>query len=108
MAVKIRKIRGKYCLVIHDHGKRKKRVIGTDRKVAEEVKRKVGAKLALGELGILETEQQQKVPTFVAYAETWIRDYAWIECKRISLRLLPNRHLLTNRPVFVCCISGCI
>ena len=47
MGVKIRKLRGKWYLVIDYRGKRKTRVIGTDRKIAEEVRRQVEAKLAL-------------------------------------------------------------
>jgi hypothetical protein len=53
MGVKIRKLRGKWYLVIDYRGKRKTRVIGTDRKIAEEVRRQVEAKLALGDMGIL-------------------------------------------------------
>jgi len=53
MGVKIRKLRGKWYLVIDYRGKRKTRVIGSDRKIAEEVRRQVEAKLALGNIGIL-------------------------------------------------------
>ena len=84
MGVKIRKLRGKWYLVIDYHGKRKTRVIGTDRKIAEEVRRKVEAKLALGDYGILENQEQ--VPTFSAYAERWLKSYAEVECKGSTLR----------------------
>ena len=81
MAVKIRELRGKLYLVIDYRGKRKTRVIGTDRKTAEEVRRQVEAKLVLGDLGLLNNEDQ-KLPTFGVYADKWIKNYANIECKR--------------------------
>jgi integrase len=84
MGVKIRKLRGKWYLVIDYHGKRKTRVIGTDRRVAEEVRRQVEAKLTLGDYGILENQEQ--IPTFGAYAERWLRTYVEVERKRSTLR----------------------
>src|SRR5271157_5362348 len=84
MGVKIRKLRGKWYLVIDHRGKRKTRVIGTDRKIAEEVRRQVEAKLALGDYGILGNQEQ--VPTFGAYAERWLRGYVEVERKGSTLR----------------------
>src|SRR5271167_4827030 len=81
MGVKIRKLRGKWYLVIDCRGKRKTRVIGTDRKIAEQVRRQVEAKLALGDVGILIAEEKL-LPTFGAYADTWMRDYVRVECKK--------------------------
>jgi integrase len=80
MGVKIRKLRGKWYLVIDYRGKRKTRVIGTDRKIAEEVRRQVEAKLALGDIGIFGSDQRL-IPTFGAYADEWLKDYARLECK---------------------------
>ncbi len=80
MGVKIRKLRGKWYLVVDYRGKRKTRVIGKDRKIAEEVRRQVEAKLALGDTGIFGSEQRS-MPTFGAYADEWLRDYARLECK---------------------------
>jgi len=85
MGVKIRKIRGKYYLVIDYRGKRKTRVIGTDRKIAEEVRRQVEAKLALGDTGILDGNTAQ-VPTFADYAKSWLESYADVECKHSTYR----------------------
>ena len=79
MGVKIRKLRGKWYLVIDHRGKRKTRAIGTDRKIAEEVRRQVEAKLALGDAGIL--SDRRLMPTFGAYADEWLKDYARLECK---------------------------
>ncbi len=80
MGVKVRKLRGKWYLVIDYRGKRKTRVIGTDRKIAEEVRRQVEARLALGDSGIFGSDQRA-MPTFEAYADEWLRDYARLECK---------------------------
>jgi integrase len=85
MGVKVRKLRGKWYLVIDYRGKRKTRVIGTDRKIAEQVRRQVEAKLALGDVGILE-QDKANVPTFATYAERWLESYAVVECKRSSVR----------------------
>jgi integrase len=85
MGVKIRKLRGKWYLVIDYRGKRKTRVVGADRKIAEEVRRQVEAKLALGDFGVLRDNQEQ-VPTFSAYAERWLKSYAEVECKGSTLR----------------------
>jgi integrase len=79
MGVKIRKLRGKWYLVIDYRGKRKTRVIGSDRKIAEEVRRQVEAKLALG-IWIFDSGRPA-TPTFGAYADEWLKDYARLECK---------------------------
>jgi integrase len=84
MGVKTRKLRGKWYLVIDYRGKRKTRVIGTDRKIAEEARRQVEAKLALGAYGILGNQEQ--VPTFGVYAERWLRGYVEVERKGSTLR----------------------
>jgi hypothetical protein len=80
MGAKIRKLRGKLYLVIDHHGKRKTRMVGTDRKIAEEVRRQVEAELVLGDFGMLGSEQRP-MPTFGEYADEWLRDYARLECK---------------------------
>ena len=81
MGVKIRKLRGKWYLVIDYRGKRKTRVIGTDRKIAEEVRRQVEAKLALADYGILLDNQEKALPTFGEYTERWMKEYAEVENK---------------------------
>jgi integrase len=80
MGVKIRKLRGKWYLVIDYRGKRKTRMIGTDRKLAEQARRQVEAKLALGDLGTLEDPEQRL--TFGDYEEKWERQYVHVRCKR--------------------------
>src|SRR5690349_16866017 len=81
MAVKIRKLRGKFYLVIDHCGKRKTRVIGTDRKIAEEVRRHVEGQLALGDFGVFGSKEPA-TPKFGAYAEEWLQGYARLECKK--------------------------
>ena len=81
MGVRIRKQKGKWYLFVDLHGKRKAKCIGSSRKVAEEVKRQLEARLALGEVGIFDSDQR-RMPTFDAYADQWLKDYARVECKK--------------------------
>ncbi len=81
MGVKIRKLRGKWYLVIDYRGKRKTRVIGTDHKIAEQVRRQVEAKLALGDVGILLDNQEPASSTFGEYTGRWMEEYAQVENK---------------------------
>lgn len=80
MGVKLKKHKGKWYLFIDYDGKRKAKCLGTDRKLAESIKRQVEAKLVLGGLGISGTEEE-KLPTFGVYADSWMKDYARVECK---------------------------
>ena len=50
MGVRLKKVHGAWYLYVNHQGKRKCKKIGTDRKIAEEVRRKVEAKFALGDL----------------------------------------------------------
>ena len=80
MGVKLKKYKGKWYLFIDYDGKRKAKCLGTDRKLAESIKRQVEAKLVLGGLGVFGTEEE-KLPTFGVYADSWMKDYARVECK---------------------------
>ena len=80
MGVKLKKYKGKWYLFIDHDGKRKAKCLGTDRKLAESIKRQVEAKLVLGGLGVFGTEEK-KLPTFGVYADSWMKDYARVECK---------------------------
>src|ERR1700687_6100399 len=80
MGVKLKRYKGKWYLFIDYDGKRKAKCLGTDRKLAESIKRQVEAKLALGDLGVFGTEEQKR-PTFGAYADIWMKDYARVEFK---------------------------
>ena len=75
-----RKIRGKWYLVIDYRNRRKTKVIGADRKLAEQVRRAVEAKLSLGDMGIF--AEDDKSQSFDTYADAWMKDYARVECKK--------------------------
>jgi len=79
MSVKIRKRGGKWYVFVNYHGRRKAKCVGS-REAAEQVRRLLEAKLALGDLSILGPEEN-KMPTFDEYAGQWMRDYARVECK---------------------------
>lgn len=80
MGVALRKYKGKWYLFINHLGKRKAKCVGTDRKVAEEIKRKAESRLAMGDLGI--TDSSSRIPNFAEFSERWMRDYAQVECKK--------------------------
>jgi len=69
MSVKIRKKGGKWYVFVHYQGRRKAKGVGT-RAAAEEVKRTLEARLALGDLGFLQ-HRDSEVPTFADYSERW-------------------------------------
>jgi hypothetical protein len=81
MGVTIKKIGGKWYSYVNHKGRRKCKCIGFDKRAADEVRRLVEAKLALGELAILSNDPA-KHPLFNEYADSWLRDYARIECKK--------------------------
>jgi integrase len=79
MGVKVRKRGVKWHVVVDYHGRRKSKCVGS-REAAEQVRRQVEAKLALGDLSILNATNDKK-PSFATYADTWLKNYAQIECK---------------------------
>jgi integrase len=79
MGVKVRKKGAKWYVLVDYHGRRKSKCIGS-REAAEQVRRQVEAKLALGDLSVLDTGDDKK-PNFNTYADGWLKDYARIECK---------------------------
>jgi integrase len=80
MGVNIRKRGGKWYVFVNYHGRRKAKCVGSSRLVAEQVKRQLEAKLALGDLGFLGQDEKQ-VPLFKDYAENWLSSYADLQCK---------------------------
>lgn len=48
--------------------------------MAEKVRRELEARLALGDLGVF-SDGGRQAPTFDAYADHWLKDYARMECK---------------------------
>jgi integrase len=79
MGVKIHKRSGKWYVFVNYHGRRKAKCVGTSRELAEQVRRQLEAKLALGDLALF--DRDEKAPTFGSYADKWLKDYARIECK---------------------------
>jgi integrase len=79
MGVKVRKKGAKWCVLVDYHGRRKSKCVGS-REAAEQVRRQVEAKLALGDLSVLNNADNAK-PNFNTYADGWLKDYARIECK---------------------------
>jgi integrase len=80
MGVKIRKRGGKWYVFVDYQGRRKAKCIGSNRATAEQVKRAIEAKLALGDFEVFGNDEA-KAPTFATYADQGMRDYARVECK---------------------------
>ena len=80
MGVKIKKRGSKWYVFVNYHGRRKAKCVGASRQIAEQVKRQLEAKLALGDLGFLGQDEKQ-VPVFRDYAKYWLSSYADLECK---------------------------
>jgi integrase len=95
MGVKVRKRRGgKWYIVVDYKGRRKTKCIGTSRAVAEEIRRKVEAQLALGDCGVFADKDDSE--TFDAYSERWFREYAALNLKESSVA---NQQAYFNRYV---------
>jgi integrase len=82
MGVKLRQRRNKWYIVIDYKGRRKSKCIGVSKAVAEDVRRKVEAKLALGDLGVFADESEPI--TFGSYADKWLNEYASLHLKESS------------------------
>jgi integrase len=84
MGVKVReKVKGssEWWIFINHHGKRMAKKIGS-KKVAQEAAKAIEAKLALGDLGILDDD---KVPLLKEYASVWITVTVPATCKASTL-----------------------
>src|SRR5438093_3855221 len=98
MGVKVRQKGGKWYVFINHQGRRKAKCVGDSKRAAEEVKRKLEAKLTLGDVGLLDTAPP--AITFGDYAEQWLGHYVTVACKPSSgriLRSIVHNHL---RPAF--------
>ena len=82
MGVKIRKRGGKWYVFVNYHGRRKAKCVGASRELAEQVRRQLEAKLALGDLGFL---SEEPVLTLRQYSETWLKQYAELELKQSTV-----------------------
>jgi integrase len=81
MGVKLKKIRGKWYLVINYKGRRKTKAISHNKAVAIEVRRKVEAALALGDLGVFGDDKKAS-PTVTEYSERWLEKFVQVRRKR--------------------------
>ncbi len=100
MAVKVRKRRDKWWVYIDHNNKRKAKCIGPSKRAADQVAEKIRAKLALGEMGILDTEKEAPSITFAEYHRHWFQQYV-VTTKKIRTQeqyeMIGRLHLL---PVF--------
>jgi integrase len=97
MGVKVREkppASGIWWIFIDHQNRRKAKKIGKDRKLAEQVAKKVEARLTLGDMGLLEDEEEKDVPTFKSYADTWIDVTVPATCKPSTAK--DYRHFLNN------------
>jgi integrase len=83
MGVKIRKRDGKWYVFVNYHGRRKAKCIGTSRELAEQVRRQLEAKLALGDLGFL---REAEDITFGKYTDRWLIQHAELHCKPSTIK----------------------
>jgi integrase len=93
MGVKVRQKDGKWYVFINHKGKRKAKCIGASKRAAEEVKRKLEAKLTLGDMGWL--DQPHRVVTFADYTQHWLDTYVSVACKSSSQRAV--RSIVENQ-----------
>lgn len=94
MGVKMRQKDGKWYVFINHKGRRKAKCVGDSKRAAEEVKRKLEAKLTLGEVVL---QDDKPAPTFRQYAEEWLGTHARLNCKPATHRRYESS--LTNHLV---------
>lgn len=79
MAVKVREKSlgsGVWWVFINHHGQRKSKRIGPDKALADEVAKKIEARLVLGDMNIMTPETEKPhVQTFEEYATVWLESY---------------------------------
>jgi len=79
MGVKVRERpsgSGIYWVFIDHQGKRKGKKIGKNKALANEIAKKIEARLVLGDFKLQEVEDDStKLPTFEEYANCWLEDY---------------------------------
>jgi integrase len=95
MGVKVREKDGKWYVFINYKGRRKAKCVGDSKRAAEEVKRKLEAKLTLGDIGVL--EDTPPAITFADYSQHWLEHYVAVACKPSSRRIylgIVRNHLL--------------
>ena len=76
MGVKVRerpKGSGVWWVVIDHQGKRKSKKIGNDKRLANEIAKKIEAKLTLGDLDL--EANKEKIISFEDFSRLWLEDY---------------------------------
>jgi len=98
MGVKVRekpKGSGNWWIFVSHQGKRKSKKIGKDKRLAQEIAKKIEAKLILGDFNIV--TDKPPCPTLKAYADRWMNTEAKLKIKRSSWHMYKsvlNAHLL--------------
>ena len=107
MGVKIREKppnSGIWWIFINHQGKRRAKKVGRDRKLAVDAAKKIEAKLALGDVGLLDN-QGSKAPTFREYVHGWQDDegshIGWLD--KVARLSLKNSTRLVHRQI---CFTG--
>jgi integrase len=88
MAVKVRekpKGSGVWWVFIDHNGKRKAKKIGRDKRAAQEVAKRLEAKLTLGDVGLFDANAPKPL-TFKEYAETWENVTLPATCKNSTMK----------------------
>jgi integrase len=115
MAVKIREVRGVWRVVVDWKGRRVSRNVGrgtAGQKAAAQASQQIAARLALGDLRVLDAPAASApavpvpvMPTFRQYAEAWLTTEAALRCKASTCRTYGQTltrlwyPLLGDRPV---------
>jgi len=73
---------GEWWIFINHNGKRKAKKIGRDKRVAQDVAKKIEAKLALGEFSL---DEKKSLPIFKEYTELWLKGYVESSLKLSTL-----------------------
>ncbi|MBF0507736.1 MAG: tyrosine-type recombinase/integrase family protein [Deltaproteobacteria bacterium] len=78
MAVKVREKppgSGVWWVFIDHQGKRKAKKIGKDKKIAQDVAKKIEAQLTLNDCNLVDRKDKPKLPLFKDYADQWLEGY---------------------------------
>jgi integrase len=92
MGVKVHQKDGKWYVRVNHQKQRKSKCVGSSKQVAELVKRQIEAKLALGDLGVL--QEAPKPVLFGDYTRQWLETYVSRALKPSSARIM--RATITN------------
>ncbi len=80
MAAKVRCINGVWWVVVHHQGRRRKKRVGKDKRLAEQVARQIQARLVLGEFE-MGVPEDQPIP-FDEFARQWLRSQVLLPRER--------------------------